>query len=130
QYRGRRIEWVMPMELLAGKGDEVMRALMRQGLNIEYHQRRHLAPYLSSHHEPERVIATTTKPGWHESGVFVLPSRVIGTGDVRYQDSGRAVNLYTTKGTPATWQTEVAAYCLGNPVLILSVCCALAGPLL
>ncbi|MBN0009320.1 DUF927 domain-containing protein, partial [Pseudomonas aeruginosa] len=76
QYRGRRIEWVMPMELLAGKGDEVMRALMRQGLNIEYHQRRHLAPYLSSHHEPERVIATTTKPGWHESGVFVLPSRV------------------------------------------------------
>ncbi|PKQ40634.1 RNA helicase [Pseudomonas sp. YY-1] len=129
-YRGRRIEWVMPMELLAGKGDEVMRALMRQGLNIEYHQRRHLAPYLSSHHEPERVIATTTKPGWHESGVFVLPSRVIGNGDVRFQDSGRAVNLFTSKGTLASWQSAVATYCAGNPVLILSVCCALAGPLL
>lgn len=129
-YRGRRIEWVMPMELLAGKGDEVIRALMRRGLNIEFHQRRHLAPYLSSHHEPERVIATTTKPGWHESGVFVLPSRVIGDGDVRFQDSGRTVDLFTTKGTLESWQREVATYCLGNPVLILSVCCALAGPLL
>jgi uncharacterized protein (DUF927 family) len=38
--------------------------------------------------------------------------------------------LFTTRGTPEGWQTEVARFCLGNPVLILSVCCALAGPLL
>lgn len=129
-YRGRRIEWVMPMEALAGKADEVMKALMRQGLAIEYHQRRHIAPYLASHHAPELVIATTTKPGWHESGAFVLPSRVIGGDNVRFQDSGRAANIFTCKGTLSGWQDQIAARCLGNPVLILSVCCALAGPLL
>ena len=129
-HRGRRIEWVMPMESLAGKADDVLKALMRQGLVLDYQQRRHIAPYLASHHTPQRVIATTTKPGWHETGAFVLPSRVIGEGDVRFQDSGRAVNLFTSKGTLAGWQREVGAYCQGNPVLILSVCCALAGPLL
>lgn len=129
-YRGRRIEWVMPMEALAGKGDEVLKGLMRQGLTIEYHQRRHIAPYLASHNALEWVISTTTKPGWHESGAFVLPSRVIGGNNVRYQDSGRAVNLFTTKGSLSGWQEHVASRCLGNPVLILSVCCALAGPLL
>ncbi|HCN61796.1 MAG TPA: RNA helicase [Pseudomonas sp.] len=129
-HRGRRIEWVMPMEALAGKGDEVMKVLMSRGLVIEHHQRRQIVPYLASHQSPELVIATTTKPGWHESGAFVLPSRVIGGDNVRFQDSGRAINVFTCKGTLSGWQTEIATRCLGNPVLILSACCALAGPLL
>lgn len=129
-YRGRRIEWVMPMEALAGKADEVLKALMRQGLTIEYLQRRYVAPYLASQHSPALVIATTTRPGWHESGAFVLPPRVIGGDTVRFQDSGRGVNLFTSRGTAEGWHAEVGRYCLGNPVLILSVCCALAGPLL
>lgn len=130
EYRGKPIEWVMPMESLAGKADDVLKALMRQGLAIEYQQRRYIAPYLASHHAPDRVIATTTKPGWHESGVFVLPSQVIGSGEVRFQCSGRGVNLFTAKGTLEGWRKEVGTYCMGNPVLILSVCTALAGPLL
>lgn len=129
-HRGRRIEWVMPMEALVGKGDEVMKVLMSRGLIIEHHQRRQIVPYLASHQSPELVIATTTKPGWHESGAFVLPSRVIGGDNVRFQDSGKAANIFTCKGSISEWQTEIAARCLGNPVLILSVCCALAGPLL
>lgn len=129
-HRGRRIEWVMPMEALAGKGDEVLKVLMGRGLVIEHHQRRQIVPYLASHQSPEQVIATTTKPGWHESGAFVLPSRVIGGDNVRFQDSGRAANIFTDKGSISGWQTEISTRCLGNPVLILSVCCALAGPLL
>lgn len=129
-HRGRHIEWVMPMEALAGKGDEVLKVLMGRGLVIEHHQRRQIVPYLASHQSPELVIATTTKPGWHESGAFVLPSRVIGGDKVRFQDSGRAANIFTSKGTISGWQAEIANRCLGNPVLILSVCCALAGPLL
>ena len=129
-HRGRRIEWVMPMEALAGKGDEVLKVLMGRGLVIEHHQRRQIVPYLASHQSPELVIATTTKPGWHESGAFVLPSRVIGGDNVRFQDSGRAANIFTDKGSISGWQTEISTRCLGNPVLILSVCCALAGPLL
>ncbi|MBN0301413.1 DUF927 domain-containing protein, partial [Pseudomonas aeruginosa] len=56
--------------------------------------------------------------------------RVIGAGDVRFQSSGRGVNLFTSKGTLKAWRKEVGSYCQGNPVLILSVCAALAGPLL
>ncbi|WP_455883571.1 DUF927 domain-containing protein [Pseudomonas putida] len=129
-HRGKRIEWVMPMEALAGKGDEVMKVLLGRGLVIEHHQRRQIIPYLASHQSPVLVIATTTKPGWHESGAFVLPSRVIGGNNVRFQDSGKAANIFTCKGSISGWQAEIAARCLGNPVLILSVCCALAGPLL
>ena len=129
-HRGRRIEWVMPMEALVGKGDEIMKVLMSRGLVIEHQQRRQIVPYLASHQLPERVLATTTKPGWHESGAFVLPSRVLGGKHVRFQDSGRAANIFTCKGSLNGWQTEIAPRCLGNPVLILSVCCALAGPLL
>ncbi|MBN0350501.1 DUF927 domain-containing protein, partial [Pseudomonas aeruginosa] len=39
-------------------------------------------------------------------------------------------NLFTSKGTLKAWRKEVGSYCQGNPVLILSVCAALAGPLL
>lgn len=129
-YRGQRVEWVMPMDALAGKGDDVLKALMRQGLTIDYQQRRFVAPYIASHHSPAQVLATTTKPGWHESGAFVLPQKVIGGENVRYQSSGHAINLFTTKGTLDGWKKEIGKYCLGNPVLIMSVCCALAGPLL
>lgn len=129
-HRGRRIEWVMPMEALGGKGDEVLKVLLSRGLVIEHHQRRQIVPYLASHQSPELVIATTSKPGWHESGAFVLPSRVIGGDNVRFQDSGRAANIFNSKGSIDGWQAEIAVRCVGNPVLILSVCCALAGPLL
>lgn len=129
-YRGQRVEWVMPMDALAGKGDDVLKALMRQGLTIDYQQRRFVAPYIASHHAPAQVLATTTKPGWHESGAFVLPQKVIGGENVRYQSSTSAINLFTTKGTLDGWKKEVAKFCVGNPVLVMSVCCALAGPLL
>ncbi len=131
RHRGRVIEHVMPMEALAGKGEEVLKALMRQGLEVEYHQRRYVPAYIASHHGLSKILATTTKPGWHDSsGAFVLPSRVIGGENVRYQDTGKGANLFTTKGSLQGWQAELAPYCVGNPVLILAVCCALAGPLL
>lgn len=129
-HRGKRIELVIPREVIGSKGDEVLKSLLSRGLVIEYHQRRQIVPYLASHQYPDLVIATTGKPGWHESGAFVLPSRVIGGDNVRFQDSGRAANIFNSKGTIDGWQTEIAARCVGNPVLILSVCCALAGPLL
>lgn len=129
-YRGRRVEWVMPMEELAGKGDELLRALLRQGLRFDYRLKRYIPEYVASFHDMTRTIATTRKPGWHISGAFVLPSHIIGGEGVRYQESGRAAEIFTTRGDLAGWQREVAAPCVGNPVLILSLCCALAGPLL
>ena len=129
-HRGKHIELVIPREVIGSKGDEVLKSLLSRGLVIEYHQRRQIVPYLASHQSPDLVIATTGKPGWHESGAFVLPSRVIGGDNVRFQDSGRAASIFNSKGTADGWQAEIAVRCVGNPVLILSVCCALAGPLL
>ena len=104
------------MEALAGKGEEVLKALLRQGLEVDYHQRRYVPAYIASHHGLTRILATTTKPGWHErSGAFVLPSRVLGGEDVRYQDSGKGALLFSERGTLEGWKSELAYYCQGNP---------------
>ncbi|OHV10005.1 DUF927 domain-containing protein [Kushneria phosphatilytica] len=130
-HRGRERECVIPMEALAGKGEDVLRQLMRQGLTVAYNQRKHVPAYIASHHAPATVLATTTRTGWHAAtGSFVLPHRVIGSDEVRYQSSGLEARIFDSRGTLAEWQQEVATPCLGNPVLILSLCCALSGPLL
>ncbi|WP_110649661.1 DUF927 domain-containing protein [Salinicola peritrichatus] len=87
--------------------------------------------YIASHHGLGRILATTTRPGWHDaSGAFVLPHRIIGKADVWFQDSGKGAHLFTERGSLKSWQGELAHYCRGDPVLILSVCCVLAGPVL
>jgi putative DNA primase/helicase len=122
------IEWVMPMEMLMG--DEPLRALFRMGLQIEYRWRKLILEYIASFHYMSRSIATTKRVGWHKSGAFVLPAQVIGSGDVRYQETGRAAEIFSMRGDLESWKKEIAGPCAGNPVLILSVCCAFAGPLL
>ena len=122
-------EWVLPMEVFGGSGEDARRALFGMGVLIALRKRGAFMEYLLEQ-QPRQTLATTSRPGWHESGVFVLPGRLIGGEGVRYQASGRAPNLYTSRGELAQWQTLVAARCLGNPVLTLAIGCALAGPLL
>jgi len=122
-------EWVLPMEVFGGSGEDARRSLFSQGVLIGPRKRGAFMEYLLEY-QPRKTIATTTRPGWHESGVFVLPNRIIGGDDVRYQTIGRTPNLYASGGTLAQWQTQVAALCQGNPVLTLAIGCALAGPLL
>jgi len=122
-------EWVLPMEVFGGSGEDARRTLFALGVLIGQRKRGAFMEYLLEH-QPRRTIATTNRPGWHESGVFVLPNRIIGGDGVRYQTVGRTPNLYTSGGSLAQWQTQVAALCLGNPVLTLAIGCALAGPLL
>jgi len=122
-------EWVLPMEVFGGSGEDARRALFGMGVLIALRKRGAFMEYLLEQ-QPRQTLATTSRPGWHESGVFVLPGRLIGGEGVRYQASGRAPNLYASRGELAQWQTLVAARCLGNPVLTLAIGCALAGPLL
>lgn len=121
-------EWVMPMEVLAGNGEDLRRPLLRMGAIIGQRQRTSFMEYLQQQPTTE-TVRTTSQTGWHTTGAFVLPDNVIG-GSVRYQSSGSSQNLYRQAGTLAQWQAEVAALCTGNPVLTLAVGCALAGPLL
>lgn len=126
---GGEKEWVLPMEVFGGSGEDARRSLFGMGVLIAMRKRGAFMEYLLEQ-QPRQTIATTSRPGWHESGVFVLPNRTLGGEGVRYQTAGRTPNLYTAGGSLAQWQAMVAARCLGNPVLTLAIGCALAGPLL
>src|SRR5690606_6085624 len=126
---GGRKEWILAMEVFGGSGEEARRELFALGAIINRRRREKLMDYLLEQ-QPAQRFATTSRPGWHESGAFVLPNRTIGSDKVRYQDSGRAANLFSVKGELEQWQATIAARCAGNPVLTLAVGCALAGPLL
>ena len=122
-------EWIIAMEVFGGSGEDARRALFGMGVIIALKKRGTFMEYLLDQH-PAEVFATTCRPGWHESGAFVLPGRTIGSDKVRYQASNKAQVLFSRRGELARWQTEVAAKCAGNPVLTLAIGCSLAGPLL
>lgn len=122
-------EWAAPMEMLAGDGSELRAVLLNLGAQLPYNQRRALMDYLMSSN-PKRHAMAATRTGWHGPSLFVMPRKVIGGGDVVFQSSEAGGHEYATAGDLAGWQTEVGARCLGNPILILAICSALAGPLL
>ncbi|MAL92822.1 MAG: RNA helicase [Pseudomonas sp.] len=127
--QGGEKEWVLPMEVFGGSGEDARRALFARGGLIAMRKRGAFMEYLLDQ-QPRQTIATTSQPGWHESGYFVLPNRTIGGDGVRYQTAGWTPNLYASGGSLVQWQELVALRCLGNPVLTLAIGCALAGPLL
>ena len=122
-------EWIIPMEVFGGSGEDARRTLFGMGVIIALKKRGQFMEYLLDQH-PAEVFATTCRPGWHESGAFVLPGRTIGSDKVRYQASAKGQNLFSVRGSLEGWKIEVAAKCEGNPVLTLAIGCALAGPLL
>ncbi len=122
-------EWIIPMEVFGGSGEDARRTLFGMGVIIALKKRGQFMEYLLDQ-RPAEVFATTCRPGWHESGAFVLPGRTIGSDKVRYQASAKGQNLFSVRGSLEGWKTEVAAKCEGNPVLTLAIGCALAGPLL
>lgn len=122
-------EWIIPMEVFGGSGEDARRTLFGMGVIIALKKRGQFMEYLLEQ-RPAEVFATTCRPGWHESGAFVLPGRTIGSDKVRYQASGKGQNLFSLRGNLDGWKTDVAAKCEGNPVLTLAIGCALAGPLL
>lgn len=126
--RGIR-EWIVPMEVFGGSGEDARRSLFNMGAVIGLKKRGAFMEYLLDQ-APEAEITTTRRTGWHESGAFVLPSRTIGSDSVRFQAAGGGQVLFCVKGDLAGWQANIAERCAGNPVLTLAIGCALAGPLL
>ncbi|HEN8712348.1 TPA: DUF927 domain-containing protein [Pseudomonas putida] len=122
-------EWIIPMEVFGGSGEDARRTLFGMGVIIALKKRGQFMEYLLDQ-RPAEVFATTCRPGWHESGAFVLPGRTIGSDKVRYQASAKGQNLFSVRGTLEGWKDQIAAKCEGNPVLTLAIGCALAGPLL
>ncbi len=123
--------WAMPMEMLRGSCEELRGELLAAGLHIDHRERARLADYLQWK-TPQRRVTAALRTGWTRDGkAFVLPDKVIGSEDVIFQsETMHQDGMAETGGDFAIWKAEIAVLCVGNPVLVLSVCVSLAGPLL
>ena len=125
-------EYVMPMELLSGNGEELRRELLSRGVLIAAapEARKKIEAYLAGS-QPGVRATCVDKVGWFKNQ-YVLPHKVYGQ-----QESERIVfqSLINSEkigisGTLPEWQQHVGRYIIDNPILYLSACVAFVGPLL
>lgn len=125
--------WAMPMAMLSGDGNELRAALLSQGVEIDPSARVSLSRYLQGR-TPTKRMRCALQTGWADAThrAFVLPDVVIGAGagGVVFQSGEAEPNEYTMGGTLDGWRESVAMPAVGNPVLVLALCAAFAGPLL
>lgn len=127
---GRQHQWAMPMEMLAGSGEELRAALMRRGLHIATHAdlRRRLAEYLQREH-PTVMARCVERTGWH-GDAFVLPTNTIGDTPAEpliFQTATPDGITLGSAGTLEGWREHVAAPCVGNSRLVLALSIGFAG---
>lgn len=131
KFMNARYKWVeraIPMSLLKGSGDELLGELLNLGFRYDRNQKQKLLDWMMLQ-RPKRRITSACQTGWH-SMAFVLPSHTIGSDDICFQTEYFSHNNFRTKGSLEDWQQNVAKYCIGNPMLMLSMSCVFAGPLL
>lgn len=127
-------EWAFPMALLNRDGAEVLAALLNMGFGIDSPlNRQKIVAYLMSS-RPTKQVRCVPQIGW-AGETFVLPDENIGksASEIVLQSSeyahGQAV-MHGTSGTLEEWRTGVSAKAKGNPLLMLALSVAFAGPLL
>lgn len=122
-------EWAMPMHMLKNSGEDLLGELLSQGVTFSRKKRSALIDYIMLE-KPVRKITASSKVGWH-GNIFLLPNRIIGNGDdVVFQSECMAECDFESSGTLNDWNQNIGKLCVGNIPLIVSVCTALAGPLL
>lgn len=131
--RGNLRQWAMPMHMLAGDGTALCENLYSMGMLIN--SKPGLVRYLQSKVPPkDSYLLCVHQPGWADTQcrAFVLPDTVIGpdAAKVVYQSDTVGDADFGTAGTLEGWQAGIAAMAVGNPMLALAICTALAGPLL
>ncbi|RDS79898.1 DUF927 domain-containing protein [Dyella monticola] len=130
---GREHRWCMPMQMLAGGGEELRGELLREGLTITSNtkDRGKLADYIQTE-KPKAAARCVTRTGWH-GDVFVLPRETFGEADgesVLFQSASLDGVALGQGGTLEGWREQVAARCVGHSRLVLSICAGFAGPCL
>lgn len=122
-------EWAMPMHMLKGSGEELRGELLNQGFTFNTKKRNDFVNYIMDS-SPNRRITAATRIGWHGDKTFVLPNQVIGGSDVVFQSEVPRENEFKVKGTLEGWQQGIGTLSRYNITLMVSICVALAGPLL
>jgi putative DNA primase/helicase len=123
-------EYVMPMELLAGNGDEMRKNLLSLGLLLApgLEARKKLEVYISLA-DPKVRATCVKKVGWFKHH-YVLPNKVYGKTDgerVVLQGQGPTIEH---KSSLAEWKDNIGQYIIGNSILTVASCAALAAPFL
>ena len=130
---GRWTVWAMPMAMLRGDCADLRGELLGMGVKIDPYNRVMLGAYLQDK-DPKRRVQCALQTGWASTDykAFVLPDSTIGpqANNVIYQTEGRGADEYVTAGTLAGWQAGTAAMAVGNPLLVLALSAAFAGPVL
>lgn len=128
--RGNWKDWCMPMHMLKGSGEELRGELLSLGAEPSLKNRIALLEYLL-HQHPERHILAANRTGWSGNS-YVFPDQTIGPDDVAYQSENitEAATLFAHRGTLQGWRESVATLAKGNPLLMFSLSCAFAAPLL
>lgn len=127
--------WAMPMEMLRGDTADLRGVLLSVGVHLDPSNagRHMLATYLQSQ-VPTRKMEAVMQTGWAggQFKAFALPDMVIGPQAMRvtYQSEAKGTDEYTQRGTLAGWQQGIAAPAAGNPLLVLAISSAFAGPVL
>lgn len=125
--------WAMPMASLRGDCTDLRGELLAMGVEIDVFNRNLLGAYLQEQ-APKRRVQCALQTGWASADykAFVLPDGTIGpqANNVIYQAESRAAEEYTTGGTLAGWQAGIGAMAVGNPLLVLALAAAFAGPVL
>lgn len=128
-FDGQERKWAMPNQLIAGKNDLILGNLLDQGLDIAYEHRNKIIRFIMEQRPTARMIAAT-ETGWHGDRLFIMPRQNIGEGQAVFQSDEVTQDDYRLGGTLDGWISTIGSKCSGNPLLLLSVCTALAGPLL
>ncbi len=128
-----RHEWALPMEMLAGSGEEYRRRLLSQGLTMAPGRfaRDALHQLLSTTRPPSKARCVT-RVGWHGEA-FVLPDETLGDtrGErVLLQTVGVLDHAFRVRGSLEDWQKHVARLAAGNSRLLFALSTAFAAPLL
>jgi putative DNA primase/helicase len=126
---GQWREWAMPMAMLSGSGEDLRRELLSMGVEIDPDGFKQLNRYIQSQH-PDRQVTAASTTGWHGTELFIMPGENIGQGDAILQSELANLDDFTRAGNLDGWRDNVARFSAGNPLLILGICTALAGPLL
>lgn len=126
-------KWVMPMSMLAGRGDGLHSILLDMGLSLSSSGRAKtlLAQYLQ---ECKDLTPATCvfKTGWFR-GAYVLPDRTLG-GDpqkpILFQTDNPLLTNFESKGTLQEWQDHVAAFGVGNSRINFAISASFTATLL
>ena len=133
---GRTHLWAIPAELFAGDGTELLREFLRRGLSlVPRNKSRSAFKELLMQWRPEARAITAGRLGWADETctAFILgDGRVIGAENIVYQqvNAPAAASEMKSVGTVEGWREAVAALCVGNPLMLVSVSLAFAGVLL